>query len=421
MEHPTIQQVVNIDLAAPNEEISEEGTRYVYNLAPELDIVKLELVFKAGRKFEWKPLVSKLTANMLKLGTETLSSEAFAEQFEYFGTELKLREGFNFISFSVSFVKRHFETITDLIIQCVTQPLFSETEFDKLKRRLSQQLKVSLKKSDVVAFRLFTEAIFGSDHPYGYNTTNEAIQSVAISDVKDFFGKAYNAANCTVFIHGGLDREDLNRFKQKMTSMQQGEPIQSTSALAVFERKEPLVIRKAISANNIQSSIRIGSRLFARSHKDWNDYYLLNMILGGYFGARLSQNLREKNGMTYGAYSSIETYIDDGYWYIHTDVDKQMVDKAIKEIQFELARLIDFQIDEKELEMVKNYTKGIFLMTIDGIFAQSVVLKDIYLAGLSVTDYNQIIADIEKVDALRLQELARTYWKSSSLVTVIVD
>ena len=60
-------------------------------------------------------------------------------------------------------------------------------------------------------------------------------------------------------------------------------------------------------------------------------------------------------------------------------------------------------------------------MTIDGIFAQSVVLKDIYLAGLSVTDYNQIIADIEKVDALRLQELARTYWKSSSLVTVIVD
>ena len=189
MEQPTIQQVVNIDLAAPNEEISKEGIRYVYNLAPELDIIKLELVFKAGRKFEWKPLVSKLTANMLKLGTENLSSEAFAEQFEYFGTELKLREGFNFISFSVSFGKRHLETITDLIIQCVTQPLFSEAEFDKLKRRLSQQLKVSLKKSDVVAFRLFTEAIFGSDHPYGYNTTNEAIQSVAISDIKDFFGK----------------------------------------------------------------------------------------------------------------------------------------------------------------------------------------------------------------------------------------
>ena len=148
---------------------------------------------------------------------------------------------------------------------------------------------------------------------------------------------------------------------------------------------------------------------------------MLNMVLGGYFGARLSQNLREKNGLTYGAYSSMETYIDDGYWYIHTDVDKQMVERAIQEIKFEIQQLIDMPIDEKELLMVKNYTKGTFLMTIDGIFAQSAVVKDIYLAGLDVTDYNQIITDIEKVDAERLQLLAKKYWHAEKLITVIVD
>ena len=216
MEHPRLQQVNRIDLVSPSEELSVEGIRYVYKADTDLDIIKIDIVFKAGRKYEEKPMVSKLTANMLRLGTQTLSAEAFAEEFEFYGTELKLREGFNFITLSVSFVKRHFDAITDLLIQCVTAPLFAEDEFEKLKRRLIQQLKLSLKKSDVVAFRLFTEAIFGPDHSYGYNSTAEAIQQVHISDLQQHFKRGYSAENCSVFLYGGLDDEKLRSFKDKM-------------------------------------------------------------------------------------------------------------------------------------------------------------------------------------------------------------
>ena len=66
MEHPRLQQVNRIDLMPPSEELSGEGIRYVYKADTDLDIIKIDIVFKAGRKYEEKPMVSKLTANMLR-------------------------------------------------------------------------------------------------------------------------------------------------------------------------------------------------------------------------------------------------------------------------------------------------------------------------------------------------------------------
>ena len=61
MEHPRLQQVNRIDLMPPSEELSGEGIRYVYKADTDLDIIKIDIVFKAGRTVSYTHLTLPTT------------------------------------------------------------------------------------------------------------------------------------------------------------------------------------------------------------------------------------------------------------------------------------------------------------------------------------------------------------------------
>jgi predicted Zn-dependent peptidase len=68
--------------------------------------------------------------------------------------------------------------------------------------------------------------------------------------------------------------------------------------------------------HSVQSSIRIGKRLFNKTHKDFQKMQVLNTLLGGYFGSRLMTNIREEKGFTYGIHSGLSSLIHDGYFIV---------------------------------------------------------------------------------------------------------
>jgi len=84
------------------------------------------------------------------------------------------------------------------------------------------------------------------------------------------------------------------------------------------------------------TAVRIGRRLFNRAHPDFHGMYVLNTIFGGYFGSRLMENVREKKGYTYNIYSSMDTMMFDGYFYVGTEVSNNLTQKTVKEIYHEM-------------------------------------------------------------------------------------
>ena len=132
------------------------------------------------------------------------------------------------------------------------------------------------------------------------------------------------------------------------------------------------------------------------------------------------QNLREKHGYTYGAYASIETLMHSGYWYIHTDVGKDVVDVAVQEIYAEIKRLQDTPIDKDELDIVKNYSLGMQLNSIDGVFNVSGVLKSLLTAQLDEQFFYQFIDTIKNIEPEQIQRMAQKYLDLDKLTEVIV-
>jgi predicted Zn-dependent peptidase len=160
--------------------------------------------------------------------------------------------------------------------------------------------------------------------------------------------------------------------------------------------------------------------LFARHHPDYNGMYVLNTILGGYFGSRLMMNIREKRGFTYNIYSTADAMLHDGCFYIATEVHTGKVPVAIKQIFVEMKNLCDTPVPEKELEMVRNYLLGMLLNGLDGPLNISDVVKTLVLEDLPFETFDALVHTIRTITPEQIKLLAQRYLQPEDFWVVTV-
>jgi predicted Zn-dependent peptidase len=417
---PKIQTVGALNLHQPTlHHLSNGIPVYEINLGSQ-NVIKLELIFNAGRWHEKEKLIARITSQLLKAGSHQHNAEQLANFFEYYGASLNVYDGFNTVNIQVYCLSKHLKVLLPMLQELLTSPAFPQDELTKLIKRNRQNLKVQLQKNDVVAYRLFTEELFGTEHPYGYNSSEDSFDTISIENIQSHFKENYTANNCTIFVSGKVSTTIIELLEEHFGNL----PAATTSTSPVWELepiKKPKKIHRVLSEDSLQASIRIGRRTFPREHPDCDAFYMLNMVLGGYFGARLMQNLREKNGFTYGVYASLETLRHSGYWYIHTDVGKDVKDAALTEIYREIERLQDAPIPLQEMEMVRNYTLGMQLTSLDGVFNIASINKSLVTAGLDDSYYYNFIKTIQTITPEQIQTMAQKYLNKEDLLEVVIE
>jgi zinc protease len=160
--------------------------------------------------------------------------------------------------------------------------------------------------------------------------------------------------------------------------------------------------------------------MFSRSHADFAGMKVLNAILGGYFGSRLMNNLREDKGYTYGIGSSVVPLRKGGYFVISGEVGAGVTKEALSEIKFELNRLCAEQVGESELSLVRSYLTGEMLRAVDGPFAQADLYRELIEDGLEISHFEELIDTIRHINAQQLQDLAIRYLSPDDLFTLVV-
>jgi predicted Zn-dependent peptidase len=153
---------------------------------------------------------------------------------------------------------------------------------------------------------------------------------------------------------------------------------------------------------------------------DFRKFQLLNLILGGYFGSRLMSNIREEKGYTYGIYSSIGAFVNDASLTIHTEVGRDVIDAAVKEIYTEMDLLCNEKIDEEELLLVKNYLLGNILGDLDGPFSIMQRWRSLILNGFTIERFNENIHTYKNITAQELQVLAQQYFNKKDFIELVV-
>ena len=170
----------------------------------------------------------------------------------------------------------------------------------------------------------------------------------------------------------------------------------------------------------LQSSIRVGRLLFPRTHPDFVGMQVVAAALGGYFGSRLMQNLREEHGYTYGVMAAMVNFDKEGYLAIATQVAREVREEALAEIYREIERMRHELLDDEELQMVKNMMIGEILRILDGPFGIADVTIENIMCGMDNRAMEQSVERILSITAEQIRELAERYLRREDLVEVVV-
>ncbi|MEK6616062.1 MAG: pitrilysin family protein [Bacteroidota bacterium] len=381
------------------------------------DLVKIELFFPAGLWHQPSPLVGSASSAMLNEGTSKRSAKEIAEMVDYYGAFLHTEVTHDFAVVGVHSLNKHLPNVLSILEEIISDSVFPKNEWDVYRKNKQQAFIVNNKKVSFVSQKKFSELLFGNEHPYGHNVTEDDFDNFKKEDAYNFYKENYTAKDAIIVASGNVTDSTLSFIEKHFGGMKSGvrsqEPEGKTTNTQIgihYEEKK----------DALQSAIRIGKALFTKPHPDYCAMQVVNTILGGYFGSRLMANIREDKGYTYGIGSAMVPFSRAGYFTISTEVGADVTKDALKEIYFELNKLQTEKVSESELSLVRNYMLGTFLRSIDGPFALADCFKGIYFSGLTYDYYDRFIETIRTITPEQILELANKYLKKEEMIELVV-
>lgn len=381
----------------------------------DFEVLRISFVFRAGSAAQQVPFSASAAANLLPEGSRGMTGAEIAEQLDYYGSwyDVNLDRDYAYINFAT--LSKFFDRTLAVAEQILLDPTFPEEELRSYCAKRRQRLAIERTKVDVQAREAFAKALFGARHPYGISSDEAEYDRLTRDAVVAFHTAHYTAENCVVVCSGRIGAHE----RQAIASLAERIPQRAAAAPAVFPEPQTTHAVFVEHPGAVQSSLRIGRLLFPRQHPDFVGMQVVATTLGGYFGSRLMQNLREEHGYTYGAVAAMVNFERAGYFAVATQVGTDVTREALREIFHEIERLGEEPMSEEELCLVRNMMIGEMMRVLDGPFGIADVTIENILCGTDNTTIGENIRRIRRITPEEVRQLARRYLCREELVTVV--
>jgi predicted Zn-dependent peptidase len=232
-----------------------------------------------------------------------------------------------------------------------------------------------------------------------------------------FYKQTYGAGRARLYVVGRFEPAAAEAAVRKaFAGWTKGTPAVATPPKPKTERVIYLVDRPGA----VQSTVLLGMPVIDPTHEDFVALTVMDALLGGAFASRITKNIREDKGYTYSPSSELSTRWRDTYWAENADVTTNVTGPSIKEIFAEVDRLQAAPPSDAELNGIKNYLAGTFVLqnsSRGGITGQ---LQYMDLHGLPVSYANEYVKKVYAVTPAKVTEMATKYLKDEDATIVVV-
>ena len=381
--------------------------------------VAMQAIVRAGTLNEkaeqrW---VSDIVATMLKEGTATRSAEQIARETAEMGGTIFTTASNDKTTIGGEVLSEFDTRFVDLLADVVMHPKFAAEDLEKVRANKIRELTVAKAQPGTQAWEKFREVVYG-DHPYAAAFPSEPVmRSLTLNDVKGFYNGQYGAARTHLYVVGQFDTAKVKSVVEKAFGKWEkgAEPVRNVPTVAA--KRAMFTIDRPGAP---QSTIYMGVPAVSPSDADFIKFVVMDSLLGSSFGSRITSNIRENKGYTYSPNSFIWNRYKTGYWIENADVTTESTGASIKEIMFEIERLQKEPPTESELQGIKNYLVGIYVLqnsTRGGVINQ---LENMNYNELDKNYLNTYIQNISAVTARDVQDMAKKYLLSDKMTIVVV-
>ena len=270
----------------------------------EVPLVQFDLVIDGGLLLENinKVGVANLLARMMTQGTKNKTPQELEEAIQLLGASINVSAGTEDIRVSVNTLAKNFQATVDLVKEILLEPRWDAKEFDLIKQSVISQLKQQEGDPNSLAQIQYNELIFGRSNIRSRNLlgTTASVTAITMDDLKDYYNKNISPSVTRMHVVGPLDKTKIltaltdlaGKWKSEKVDVPAWPVAKTTGAAKVYFFDVP---------DAKQSMLRIGYPALAVTDPDHYPANVMNYILGGGgFASRLTQELREGKGYTYG-------------------------------------------------------------------------------------------------------------------------
>ena len=398
------------------------GARVYYVPTEGLPLLDIRVVFDAGSARDGAQFgLATLTSALLDTGAGQWNADAIAQRLEGVGARLGTGASRDtaWLSLRSLTAPKLLDPALATLREIIQHPSFNEADFQREKNNLLVGLKQREESPAELAGITFFQTLYG-DHPYAHPKEGniDTVEKLTREDLQKFYQRYYVAKNAWVVIVGELDKAQAESIVNGLLSgLPEGEaapplPAVSQPTASKTERK---------FFPSAQTHVYSGVPGMKVGDADYFPLYVGNHILGGSgLVSKISDEVREKRGLSYSAYSYFYPFRELGPFMMGLQTKKGQSDKALNVMQQTLRDFINAGPTPKELEASKKNITGGFAMRLDSNQKLVDQVVNIAFFGLPLDYLDTFIGKVEAVTPAQIQQAFKQRINPDILQTVLV-
>jgi predicted Zn-dependent peptidase len=379
----------------------------------------MRILIPGGSSIEGdKPGVAELTASMMTKGAAGKSSFEIARKLDGVGADISVSASDDYIRITASALKKHMPTVFETLNDIITKPDFPQEEFDKLIKQAVAGIQYEKSEPRTMANKLARKVIYGELHPYAQAPTEESIKEVTLEDIKEYYSKYIIPNKATISVIGDVNPSEMkSELETALAGWEKGKPYEinipdaSPMAKGVYFIKRPGSVQSIVSYHT--KGVRYG-------HPDYEELDMAANVIGAGFAGRLFRILREEYSYTYTPFGYLTGSKYANRFSCGADVRNSVTDSALTVIIEQVGGLADSGPEKDELERVKNYIVGSYLMNFESSEFIASLVQDADFYGIpigKVKNYPDRAADFS---IRQIRKVAEKYISPDDMRLVVV-
>lgn len=331
-----------------------------------IPLISMNFSFDTGSTSdpEGKEGAAEFLTGMLDEGAGEVSSAEFQQRRDDLAFRMSFDAGKDFFEGTFQTLARNRDTSFDLLRLAITSPRFDDEPLERVRQQFILSVKGKLEDPQTIAFTAWQKQVFPGD-AYARETagTVASITAITAADLHAAHRRMFTRSGLRVAVVGDIDAATLapllDRVFGGLPETTDAKPL-PPATVATGPKLE--VIQRAIP----QSVIAFGHEGLLRSDPDFIPAYVMSEILaGGGLQSRLTTEVREKRGLTYGVGFSLSPMRRAGLYVGVLQTRNDKAGEALAVVRETLARMAAEGPTAAELEEAKTYLTGSYALRFD--------------------------------------------------------
>jgi zinc protease len=353
------------------------GARVWLVESPAIPMVDVQIDFDAGGRRDPadKAGLASVTAAMVSKGVAArgadpaLDENQLGEAWADLGASFGAGAGGDRLSYSLRSLSYPdlLERAAALAARQLAEPSFPEAIWQRERERIAASIREANTRPATLAGRAFTQAVYGS-HPYGYEMTEETLARITLADMRAQQARLILPCRARVSIVGALNRQQADALVSRLLGRLPAGDAAACAPLPAVGEVAPLQAsaERRIPFDSAQAHVLIGQPGYKRDDPDYFALLVGNYTLGGGgFVSRLTQEVREKRGLSYSVYSYFSPGLHAGAFTIGLQTRPDQAAQALKVSRDVLAAYVAEGPTPEELKAAKDNLIGGFALRLD--------------------------------------------------------